>query len=241
MSYTELSELKGTLARDSQRAQQPLNMFFAEQQRLQRKRGQDAVEKVDLATCTLKAAQKELRATSFTITHLIGEVQDARIGRDKLKDINDRINVALKHKHNCEKRIAQLQRPLTAASKSKIGAAAPKYQYFGAYKACEPSTEDAERAALEQEAAAEEGASMDSISSVPSTSQSVSEQLTRRMTAEYFGIGIDETEMVLLEAEAERRIADDRAASAQKKQEVAAAEANALLERKRALMARFGK
>jgi len=235
MSSTELNELRGTLARDAQRAQEPMNQWFAHQQRLQRKRT-SADERKDPEACKGVEAERYVKELSHSLLHKIGLIQNACQSRQRLKELNDAINEELNLKLRYEAK---------AHGRAPEEVEVKPYTYFGAYRDYEHKvvTEDDDERQRSRGPQPEH---------TIVESADLSEALNRRMTPFYWGIGVDTTEMERLERLAEahdaeairkgneeraRVEAENKAAEAEKK----VAEAVEVAERKAALLKKYGK
>eukprot|EP00759_Apiculatamorpha_spiralis_P033380 PhF_6_TR34698/c0_g1_i2/m.50495/K12870/ISY1; pre-mRNA-splicing factor ISY1 len=192
MSSSELAELKGTLARDSQRAQQPLNLFFAQQQRIRYAKNRSLDE--DFAnnrkppqSCNPKEAKQISDYLTRQISKCIEKIQDSRLPRAKLEELNTEINELISERYLYESKVHQGNQTTPP----------PMFQYFGAYKAFR--------------AANAEDSDKKITPIVPPSSAShtivvdAKQALGRRMTPLYYGVGSSfrEEEIVALEAKAD--------------------------------------
>ena len=120
MSSIEIGELLGTLSRDTQRAQMPLNQYYAEQQRnIIAEKAEKPLE--DYENATKEDFKRELQRVTKRIRQDIEKIQNELINVDELKQINDSINALLQVKYEVSKRLGEPCQRL-------------KYKYFGAYR-----------------------------------------------------------------------------------------------------------
>ena len=120
MSSIEIGELLGTLSRDKQRAQQPVNQFYAAQQlSIIAEKALKPLE--DYGSASTEELRTELRRITKQVKQKIEEIQNEEINVDELREINDLINKLLQAKYE----VSQiLNEPCPKL----------KYKYFGAYR-----------------------------------------------------------------------------------------------------------
>ncbi|KNH07128.1 P2 response regulator binding domain protein [Perkinsela sp. CCAP 1560/4] len=120
MSGIEIGELLGTLSRDKQRQQQPLNQFYAEQNK--QILSEKLVEPIaDYSTATPKELQAELRREIKLLKQHIEEIQNDSLHTDELQRLNDEINRSMSARFKISK-ILGIECPHKG------------YRYFGAYR-----------------------------------------------------------------------------------------------------------